>query len=145
MAKKEDESTRGRWLVKTEPGCYSYADLERDGKTVWDGVTNNLALKHLRSIKKGDSVLVYHTGDEKAVAGLAEAASDPYPDPAQNDVKLAVVDLKPRRAARRPVTLSEIKSLKEMTDSPLVRMPRLSVMPLSDKEWSKLTELAGVS
>ncbi len=145
MAKKDDGSTRGRWLVKTEPGCYSFADLEREGKTTWDGVTNNLALKHLRAIKKGDPVLVYHTGDEKAVAGLAEAASDPYPDPAQNNVKLAVVDVKPRRAARRPVTLSEIKSLKEMAESPLVRMPRLSVMPVSDKEWEKLTELAGLA
>ena len=145
MAKKDDESKRGRWLVKTEPSCYSYTDLERDGKTVWDGVTNNLALKHIRAIKKGDSVLVYHTGDEKAVAGLAEAVSDAYPDPSQNDVKLAVVDIRPRRAAPRPLQLAEIKNLAEMAGSPLVRMPRLSVMPISDGEWKKLTELTGLS
>ena len=145
MAGKNDGSKRGRWLVKTEPGCYSYSDLERDGKTIWDGVTNNLALKHLRSIKKGDAVLVYHTGDEKAVTGLAEAVSDPYPDPTQNDVKLAVVDLKPKKACRRSLSLGEIKGLKEMADSPLVRMPRLSVMPLTDKEWDKLTDLTGLS
>src|SRR5437868_15016093 len=107
MPTKNSESTRSRWLVKTEPDCYSYSDLQRDGKTIWDGVTNNLALKHIRSIKKGDSVLVYHTGDEKAVTGLSEAASDPYPDPKQNDVKLAVFYIKPKKDARRTSFIRE--------------------------------------
>jgi len=131
------------WLLKTEPGSYSYDDLVREGKTTWDGVTNNLALKHIREIKKGDALVIYHTGDEKSVVGLAEAVGDPHPDPKGDDPKLAVVELKPKKRARQPVTLAEIKQLKEFNASPLVRMSRLSVVPLTDSEWRKLENLAG--
>jgi predicted RNA-binding protein with PUA-like domain len=145
MAKTgSDESNEAGWLLKTEPGSYSYSDLEREGKTVWDGVTNNLALQNIRKIKKGDKLLIYHTGDEKAVTGLAEAVSQPYPDPNGGNPKLMVFDIKPKKRARNPVTLAEIKQMSELAGSPLVRMPRLSVVPLTDKEWSKITDMAGL-
>src|SRR2546423_12607696 len=99
-----------RWLFKTEPSEYSFADLEREQKTVWDGVTNNLALKNLREVRLGDEILIYHSGDEKAIVGLAEAISDAYPDPREDDEKLVVVNIKPKRRLARPVTLAEIKA-----------------------------------
>jgi predicted RNA-binding protein with PUA-like domain len=132
------------WLLKTEPDCYSYEDLVREGKTVWDGVTNNLALQNIRKIKKGDTLLIYHTGNEKAVAGIAEAVSNPYPDPNASNPKLAVVDVKPKKRVPRPVTLAEVKQLPEFATSPLVRLSRLSVVPLTGPEWSKLSKLAGL-
>ncbi|MEK7205612.1 MAG: EVE domain-containing protein [candidate division NC10 bacterium] len=89
------------WLLKTEPAEYAFEDLVREGKTIWDGVTNPLALKHLRAIRKGDDLLIYHTGNVRAIVGLAKAASDPYPDPAKNDPKLAVVDVAPPGRPRR--------------------------------------------
>lgn len=131
-----------RWLFKSDPDTYSFFDLERDRKTVWDGVSNNLALKHLRGARKGDSVLIYHTGDEKAVVGLAEVASDPYPDPKQKDPRLAVVDLAARHRLARPVTLDEIKKQAALKSFDLVRLPRLSVMPVSDAQWNTIMKLA---
>ena len=128
------------WLLKTEPSTFSFSDLEKQGKTVWDGVTNNLALKHLRSAHQGDFALIYHTGDEKAVVGVAEILSDPYPDPKKKDSKLMVVDLKAKQKLSRPVTLSEIKSDPNFADFPLVRLPRLSVMPVSESQWKRLTQ-----
>jgi predicted RNA-binding protein with PUA-like domain len=131
------------WLLKTEPTVYSYDDLERDQKTVWDGVSNNLALKHIRQVQKGDLVLVYHTGDEKAIVGIAEVASAPYADPKQNDPKLAVFDLKPKRRLPRPVGLAEVKANEKLKSFELVRMARLSVMPVSDAVWKILMKMAG--
>jgi predicted RNA-binding protein with PUA-like domain len=131
------------WLLKTEPSAYSFADLECDGKTVWDGVTNALALKHLRAMKKGDLAFIYHTGDERQIVGIAEVASQPYPDPKQKDPKLVVVDLKPRKRVQRPVTLAEIKARKEFADWELVRMGRLSVMPVSPEGWTRVAKMAG--
>jgi predicted RNA-binding protein with PUA-like domain len=130
-----------QWLVKSDPDSYSFADLERDGQTRWDGVSNNLALKHLRSAHRGDAVLVYHTGNEKAIVGLAEVASEPYPDPKQKDPRLVVVDLKAGRRLARPVTLDEIKRQPALRDFDLVRLPRLSVMPVSDAQWKVILEL----
>jgi predicted RNA-binding protein with PUA-like domain len=130
-----------RWLFKSDPDTYSFSDLERDRKTVWDGVSNNLALKHLRSARQGDPVLIYHTGDEKAVVGLAEVASDPYPDPKQKDARLAVVDLAARQRLARPVTLSEVKKQAALKSFDLVRLPRLSVMPVSDAQWNAILKL----
>src|SRR2546425_1336803 len=104
------------WLLKTEPTVYSYASLEKDKKTVWDGVSNNLALKHIRSMHKGDLVFVYHTGDEKALAGIAEVVSDPYPDPKQKDSRLAVVEVRPKEKLGRSVSLSEIKAQSQLKD-----------------------------
>ena len=133
-----------RWLLKTDPDDYTYDQLERDKKAVWDGVSNNLALQNLRQIKKGDALLIYHTGDDKAIAGLAEAASNAYPDPQANDPKLAVIDVKPKRRARRAVTLAEIKALPELAAFQLVRLPRLSVVPVSETEWQRLKAIAGL-
>jgi predicted RNA-binding protein with PUA-like domain len=131
-----------KWLLKSEPGTYSFADLERDGHTRWDGISNNLALKHLRSAHRGDQALIYHTGDERAVVGTAEITSDAYPDPKQKDPRLVVVDLKAGRRLPRPVSLSEIKQQSALKDFALVRMPRLSVMPVNDAQWKLLMELA---
>jgi predicted RNA-binding protein with PUA-like domain len=129
------------WLLKSDPEDYSFDDLVKDGFAVWDGVANNLALQNLRKIKKGDVILIYHTGDEKALVGLAVAASNPYPDPNADNEKLAVIDLKPKKRAKRKVTLSEIKSMPEFAEFQLVRMSRLSVMPVSESEYQRLAEL----
>jgi predicted RNA-binding protein with PUA-like domain len=131
------------WIVKTEPSTYSYDDLERQKKAVWDGVKNNLALKHLRQMKPGDGVLVYHTGDEKAVVGVAEVTSEAYPDPKQKDPKLAVVDLKADGRLPQPVPLAEIKKDRAFADLGLVRMGRLSVMPASPEQFKRLLKLGG--
>jgi len=131
-----------KWLFKSDPDTYSFSDLERDGKTVWDGVSNNLALKHLRSVHRGDLALIYHTGDEKAVVGLAELASDSYPDPKQKDPRLVVVDVKAGERLARPVGLDEIKKQAALRDFDLVRLPRLSVMPVSEAQWNVIMKLA---
>ncbi len=131
----------GYWLLKTEPSVYSFDDLQKDRKTVWDGVTNNLALKHLRSVKKGDQVLIYHTGDEKQVVGIAQAVSAPYPDRDMKNPKLVVINLTSRRKLRRPVTLAEMKRRKEFSSFELVRLPRLSVMPVRKTIWEKILKL----
>lgn len=130
------------WLLKTEPGAFSFADLERDGRAVWDGVTNPVALRNLRGMKAGDRVFVYHTGDEKAAVGLAEVTREAYPDPKAKNPKVVVVDLAPRGRLRRPVTLAEIKGMPAFSESPLVRQGRLSVVPLTAVQW-KAIERAG--
>jgi predicted RNA-binding protein with PUA-like domain len=129
------------WLVKEEPEHYNYDALVRDGRTVWAGVKNPLAQKHLRSIRKGDRIFYYHTGKEKAVVAVAKAASDAYADPKDKDGKLAVVDVVPERKLARPVTLAEIKADAAFASFPLVRMSRLSVMPVSDAEWKRIEKL----
>src|ERR1041384_5540499 len=131
------------WLLKTEPSAYSFADLERDGKAVWDGVTNALELKHLRAKKKGDGAFIYHTGDEMQIVGIADVVSDPYPDAKLKDPKLVVVELKPRERLNGPVKLAEVKARKEFADWELVRMGRLSVMPVSLARWERLCKIAG--
>ncbi|PYV20644.1 MAG: EVE domain-containing protein [Acidobacteria bacterium] len=132
-----------KWLFKSDPDTYSFANLERDGQTVWDGVSNNLALKHLRSVRRGDQALIYHTGDEKAVVGLAEVVNDAYPDPKQKDSRLVVVDVKASERLARPVSLDEIKKQAALKDFDLVRLPRLSVMPVSEAQWNAIMKLAG--
>ena len=131
-----------RWLLKTEPDCYAWGDLVRDKRTVWDGVTNALALKHIRTMKKGDAALIYHTGDERAAVGIAEIISAPYADPKQDEEKLVVMDLKPKRKLPNPVTLSEIKADKSFAGWDLLRNGRLSVVPVPDAAWDRLMELA---
>jgi len=130
-----------KWLFKSDPETYSLSDLEREGKTVWDGVTNNLALKHLRSVHKGDSVLIYHTGDERAILGIAEVLRDAYPDPKRKDSRLVVVDIKAVKRLQRPVSLDEIKKQASLKEFALVRLPRLSVMPVSESQWTELLAL----
>jgi predicted RNA-binding protein with PUA-like domain len=128
------------WLVKEEPTHYGYDAFVRDKKAAWSGVRNALAQKHLRNIKKGDRVLYYHTGDEKQVVGIAKAVSDAYPEDTSG--KYAAVDLVPVARLRRPVTLAEIKADRAFKDFPLVRISRLSVMPVSDAEWARIEALA---
>ena len=131
------------WLVKEEPEHYSYDDLVRDGRTSWTGVRNPLAQKHLRSIRKGDRIFFYHTGKEKAVVGVAKAATDAYPDPADKGGTLHALDVIPVKKLKTPVTLAAIKADKAFASLPLVRMPRLSVMPVSDAEWARIEGMAG--
>lgn len=131
------------WLLKTEPDCYSYDDLIKDKKTAWDGVSNALALKHIRSMKKGDLALIYHTGDERQAVGLAEVASNPYPDPKEEDEKLVVVDVKSKKKLRRPVTLDEIKADPAFNGWDLLRISRLSVVPVPEAMWKRIEQLAG--
>ncbi|MDE2963879.1 MAG: EVE domain-containing protein [Acidobacteriota bacterium] len=126
------------WLLKTEPSDYAYADLEADRQALWDGVGNNLALKHLRQIRRGDQALIYHTGRERMVVGIAEVTSDPFPDPERDDPRLVVVEVKPKRKLAEPISLAEIKSDPELKDFDLVRLPRLSVMPVTETVWKRL-------
>lgn len=128
----------GLWLVKEEPEHYSYDQLERDGRTVWAGVKNPLAQKHLRSMRRGDRIFYYHTGKEKAVVAVAAAAGDAYPDPGDASGKLVVVDVVFVKKLARPVTLAEIKADTAFASFPLVRIARLSVMPVSDDEWTRI-------
>lgn len=130
------------WLVKTEPSTYSYEDLARQGRAVWDGVANVVALKNLRGMAPGDEVLIYHTGDVKAAVGLARVVSAPYPDPKAGDAKLVVVDLEPVRPLAHPVTLAAVKADPAFADFALVRQGRLSVMPVPAELWKRLLAMS---
>jgi len=130
------------WILKTEPSTYSFDRLAAEKTAVWDGVTNPVALKHIRSMQKGDEVGIYHTGDEKAVVGLATVASVPHADP--KNAKLTVVDLKAGRRLPRAVILAAIREEAVFADMALVRMPRLSVVPATEAQWKKLMQMAGV-
>jgi len=130
------------WLFKEEPANYSFDALVKDGKTVWSGVKNPVAQKHLRSVKKGDRIFFYHTGNEKAVVGIAKAAADSYPDPADKDGKLYAVDVVPVRKLSAPVTLAAVKGDKSFASFPLTRIPRLSVMPVTDDEWQRIEAMS---
>jgi len=121
---------------------YSFNQLVTDGGTVWDGVTNNLALKNLRGARVGDLVFFYHSGDERARVGIMEIASLPYPDPKLRDERFVVVDVKPVRALERSVTLNEVKSDAKFADFGLLRLPHLSVMPVPDEIWDRVLALA---
>jgi predicted RNA-binding protein with PUA-like domain len=128
------------WLLKTEPSTYSFGDLEREKAARWDGITNPVALKHLRAAAVGDRAVVYHTGDEKAAVGLAEVVRAAYPDP--KNERLWVVDLKVGERLAHPVTLATLKADPAFADSPLVKQGRLSFVPLSAAQWQRLAALA---
>lgn len=130
------------WILKTEPSTYSLADLKRDGRTRWDGVANPVALKNIRAMAPGDAVMIYHTGSEKAIVGLARVAGAPYPDPAAKDPKLYAVDLAFDRALPNPVTLAAVKADAAFKDLALVRQGRLSVVPVPAPLWKKLLGMA---
>ena len=130
------------WLFKEEPSNYSFDALVTDKKTTWSGVKNPLAQKHLRSVKKGDRVFYYHTGDEKSVVGIAKALGDAYLDPEDPTGKAHVVDVGPVKKLARPVTLAEIKADASFKDFALVRISRLSVMPVSDAEWKRIEKMS---
>ena len=130
------------WLFKEEPTHYSFDDLVKEKRTQWSGLKNPLAQKHLRSVKKGDLIFYYHTGDVRAIVGIARALTDAYADPQDKTWKAGLVDVGPVKKLRRPVTLAEIKAKKEFQDFPLVRISRLSVMPVSDREWQEIERMA---
>ena len=129
------------WLLKTDPDTYRFADLARAGRTRWDGVANPLALSHMRKVQPGDQVLVYHTGKDKCVVGPATIVSAAYPDPADRTGQTVVFDLEASRTLARRVTLAEIKADPRFADFALVRMPRLSVMPVPAPLWKRLLDL----
>ncbi|HIC37914.1 MAG TPA: EVE domain-containing protein [Candidatus Marinimicrobia bacterium] len=130
------------WLLKCEPDDdYSYSDLEKDGKTVWDGVSNNWALTFIRKVKKGDKAFIYHTGNQRCVAGIANVVSDPYPDPNENNEKLAVFDITPNHSLKKPVTLKQIKEDSRFNEFHLVKFSRLSVMPVEKEYWDMIKVL----
>ena len=132
-----------RWLFKTEPSVYSYQQLEKDKKTTWDGVKNNLALKNLNDIEKGDQILIYHTGDEKAAVGVARALSGAYPDPSQKNPRMLAVDIEAVKPLPRPVTLAEVKTNSKLANFDLVRLSRLSIMKVSEEQWNIIETMAG--
>jgi len=131
------------FLVKTEPSTYSFADLLRDKRTVWDGIRNPVALRHLATVKKGDTIVVYHTGDEKQAVGLAVAASEAYADPKLDDAKRLVIDLEAKRPLPKPVTLAQVKADPMLKSNDLARLPRLSVIPFTEAQLERLLKLAG--
>ena len=138
------------FIFKTEPGTYSFDDLVRDRRTVWDGITSNAALAHLRTAAKGDEVLVYHTGDVKAIVGLARITADPREDPAhpgktaKGEPKFVVVDLAPVRAAKSPLSLAQIKADRRFAGLALIKQGRLSVVPVPPAMDAALRKLAGL-
>jgi predicted RNA-binding protein with PUA-like domain len=132
-----------KWLVKEEPEHYSFDAFVADGSTVWSGVRNPLAQRHLREMKQGDRVFYYHTGKEKAIVGTAKVTKTAYPDPNDRSGKLSVVELEAAKKLPRPVTLAEIKASGKFADFPLVRMPRLSVMPVTEAQWGAIEAMAG--
>ncbi len=126
------------WLVKQEPSVYNYDKLVKEKKAVWDGVHNNLALKHIRSMKKGDKALFYHTGDEKQAVGIIEITTNPYSNPKETDKRYVVIDVKPTSKLKRPVTLDEMKKEKSFKNWDLLRISRLSVMPVPKEIWDTI-------
>lgn len=134
----------GHWILKTEPSAYSFSRLRSEGRAVWDGVTNPLALKHLREMAVGDDVLIYHTGDEKAAVGLARVVRAAYPDPKAGDPRLVVVDLEAGHPLPKPVPLAAVKADPAFADLALVRMGRLSVVPVPAAQWKRLLAMGGV-
>ncbi|HEY9599212.1 MAG TPA: EVE domain-containing protein [Cyanophyceae cyanobacterium] len=131
------------WLLKSEPQDYAWADLAQSGRAVWDGVKNPLALKYLRTMQPADKALIYHTGKERQVVGIAEIVTEPYPDPALNDPKFVVVEIQPVRSLPHPVTLAQLKQSGNFTGFDLLRLPRLSVVPVSEEHWGQILQLAG--
>jgi predicted RNA-binding protein with PUA-like domain len=131
------------WLVKEEPAHYGFDALVKDKKAVWSGVRNALAQKHLRTIKNGDRIFYYHSGAERAVVGIVKAVSDPYPDPEDRSGKYVAVDVAPIKSLPRPVSLAEIKADPAFKDFALVRIARLSVMPVTDAQWARIERMAG--
>lgn len=133
----------GYWLMKTEPGEFSFEDLMRDGSTVWDGVRNFQARNNMKAMKQGDQVLIYHSVTEKALAGVATVSREFYPDPKDNPKNdWVVVDLKPLAPLKRRVSLAEMKADPRLGDIPLIKQSRLSVMPLDQKTFDYLMVLS---
>ncbi len=131
----------GIWLIKSEPSTYSFADLQLAGSTRWDGVSNAAALIHMRGMRNGDEALFYHSGDQRAIVGIVRIASDPYPDPGLQDPRRVVVDLIPIRSLDHPISLKSIKASRRLAKFPLVKISRLSVMPVTEEERAVIFSL----
>jgi len=131
------------WLVKSEPAKYAYADLERDGKTVWDGVRNFAAASHLKAMKTGDQVFYYHSQEGLAVVGVAEVVREAFPDASDPTGRFVAVELKPVRELKRPVTLQEMKANPALAKLEMIRQGRLSVSPVRPEEWAAILKMAG--
>ena len=130
------------WLAKQEPSSYNFDSLKKDKKTMWDGVHNNLALKHINNMKKGDLILFYHSGDEKQAVGIMEVTSKPYPNPKEKNKRFVVVDVKYKNELANPVTLAEMKKQKKFKKWELLRISRLSVMPVPKEIWSSIMKMS---
>lgn len=128
------------WLVKTEPDTYAWSDLVKDKSTVWDGIRNFQARNFIKQMKKGDTVLVYHTGDDKSVQGIAKVTREAFPDPKDSD--WLAVELSPVKSLKKPVPLSLIKTVKQLGKMMLVRSPRLSVQPVTADEFDTIIQLS---
>jgi predicted RNA-binding protein with PUA-like domain len=135
--------TQSHWLVKSEPNTYAYADLERDGRTVWDGVRNYAAAGHLKAMREGDEVLFYHSQEGLAVVGVATVARTAFPDASDPTGRFVAVELAPARALSRPVTLAAMKAEPALADMAMLRQGRLSVSPVTDAEWKTVLKMAG--
>lgn len=131
------------WLMKTEPEEFSYDDLAGRGREPWNGVRNAIALKHIRAMRPGDRFLFYHTGGVRAIVGVGQVVSEPYPDPEAGNPRFVVVDVAPLYRFTRPVTLAEVKEEPQFAGWELVRLSRLSVMPVSEADWQRLHEMGG--
>jgi predicted RNA-binding protein with PUA-like domain len=129
------------WLLKSDPDDYGFEELEKDGQTTWQGVRNNQALMFLREMRAGDHALIYHTGKEKQIVGVAEVVRGPYPDPEQVQSRLSVIDVKAAQRLKRPIPLTKIKEDEAFKTLHLVRMPRLSVMPVPAAAYRRLLKL----
>jgi predicted RNA-binding protein with PUA-like domain len=134
---------RSFWLVKSEPAKYGFADLQRDGRTVWDGVRNNQAALYLKAMKLGDQVLYYHSQEGLAVVGVAEVVGEAFPDPTDASGRFVAVELAPVRSLPRPVTLAEMKANPALAGMAMFRQFRLSVCPVQPAEWSAILAMAG--
>jgi predicted RNA-binding protein with PUA-like domain len=132
------------FLLKTEPTVYSYSDLERDKKAVWDGVTSPGGLFQIKTARKGDVAFIYHTGGVKQVVGICEITTDPYIDPMAGNPKIFIFDIKPKRSLPNPVTLEQIKKDKRTSDSRIVKEGRLSVQPVDEKVWNAILQMSGL-
>ena len=130
------------WLVKSEPGAYSWAQFLKEGRTAWTGVRNFAARNHLRAMRKGDVVFFYHSGEEKSVVGLARVEKEFYPDPTADDGDWSCVDLAPEKPVTAPVTLAQIKGDKILREMVFVKQSRLSVSPMSKGQFERMMEIA---
>ncbi|HVI31845.1 EVE domain-containing protein [Phenylobacterium sp.] len=131
------------WLVKSEPNTYSFEDLRRDGRTVWDGVRNNAAALHLKAMKTGDEVLFYHSQEGLAVVGVARVSKEAFPDASDPSGRFVAVELEPVRPLKAPVSLGQMKAEPPLAEMAMVRQSRLSVSPVTDAEWAAILRMAG--
>jgi predicted RNA-binding protein with PUA-like domain len=131
------------WLIKSEPSTYSYDQLVKDGHTTWDGIRNYAARNHLRSMKKDDQVLFYHSNEGLEIVGIATVAREAYQDPTTKEEAWLAVDITPYKKLKKPVNMQQVKADKRLAEMALLRISRLSVQPVTEKEWKVIMELAG--